>query len=103
MPPKRVSIAPFRSRSMSSIESAPDQAQDFQLRVDTALATGPNVLRDKARQPGALGQGHHRHQVGVRHEIRVVERCVRLREGMLTRPETPYLTGGSRLRDKRDT
>jgi len=38
------------------------------------------MLRDEIREPGALGEGHHRDQAGVRHEMRVVQRCVRLRE-----------------------
>ena len=59
-----------------------DQARHLQVRVDPALAARPDVLRDQVRQPGALRQGHHRHQPGVRHEIRVIERCARLREAM---------------------
>ena len=59
-----------------------DQARHLQVRVDAALAARPDVLRDQIRQPGALRQRHHRHQPGVRHEIRVIERCARLREAM---------------------
>jgi hypothetical protein len=52
-----------------------DQAPGFQVRIDAALAARRDVLRDQVRQAGALRQGHHRNQPGVRHEIRVVERC----------------------------
>jgi GntR family transcriptional regulator len=30
---------------------------------------------DQGMQAGELGQGHHRHRPGPRHEIRVVKRC----------------------------
>jgi len=56
--------------------------RDLQVRVDPALAARPDVLRDQVRQPSALRRGHHRHQAGLRHEIRVIERCTRLREAM---------------------
>ena len=58
-----------------------DQARDLQVRVHPAFARA-DMLRDQAAQPGALRQGHHRDQPGVRHEIRVVERCVRPRQAM---------------------
>jgi hypothetical protein len=32
--------------------------------------------------PHTLRQRHHRDQPGVRHEIRVIKRCVRLRQAM---------------------
>jgi hypothetical protein len=44
-----------------------DQAPGFQVRIDAALA----IRRDEVRQSGALRQGHHRDQSGVRYEIRV--------------------------------
>ena len=59
-----------------------DQAPDFQVRIDAALAARRDVLRDQVAEPGALRQGHHRDQPGVRHEIRVVERCAGPREAM---------------------
>ena len=59
-----------------------DQARDLQVRVDAAFPARADVLRDQVAEPGALRQGHHRDQPGVRHEIRVVERCVRLRQAM---------------------
>ena len=65
------------------------QARDLQVRVDAALAARPDVLRDQVRQAGALRQCHHRDQAGVRHEIRVVERCVGLRQAM----QQSHLTG----------
>ena len=61
---------------------ARDQARDLQVRVDPARAAGPDVLRDQAAQPGPLRQGHHRDQPGPRHEIRVIERCVRPGQAM---------------------
>ena len=54
---------------------ARDQSADLQVRVDPALAAGPDVLREQPGQADPLGQGHHRDQAAVRHEIRVVERC----------------------------
>ena len=59
-----------------------DQARDFHLSVDPALAARPDVLRDQLAEPGALRQGHYRDQAGVRHQIRVIERYVRPRQGM---------------------
>jgi hypothetical protein len=48
---------------------ARDQARDFQARVHPALAAGADVLRDQVAQAGALREGHHRDQAGVRHEV----------------------------------
>jgi len=59
-----------------------DQAPDLQVRIDAAPAARRDVLRNEVRQAGALRQGHHRDQSGVRHEIRVVERCAGPREAM---------------------
>jgi hypothetical protein len=53
------------------------QAPDLQVRVNAALAARPDVLRDQIRQPGTLRERHHRHQPGVRHQIRVIEGCLR--------------------------
>jgi hypothetical protein len=61
---------------------ARDQARHFQVRVHPAGPAGADVLRDQVRQAGALGEDHHRDQPGVRHEIRVIERGARPREGM---------------------
>ena len=104
-----------------------DQAADLQLGVDSARAARPDELRDQLGQSGPLRQCHDRDQAGPRHEIRVVERCVRLRRACnnrtckvssrtrrqklqklpssqfrghlshLTRQKQPYLRGGSRL------
>ena len=52
------------------------------MRVDPAFPARPDVLGDQAGQPGPLRQGHHRDQPGPRHEIRVIERCVRPRQAM---------------------
>ena len=59
-----------------------DQARDLQVRVHPAVPARPDVLRDQVRQAGPLRQRHHRHQAGVRHEIRVIERRVRPRQRM---------------------
>ncbi len=61
---------------------ARDQARHLQARVDAALSAGADVLRDQVRQARALGEGHHRDQASVRHEVRVVERCARPRDAM---------------------
>ena len=58
------------------------QAGDLQARVRAAVAAGADVRRGQVVQPGALGEGDQRDQAGVRHEIRVVERCARLRQAM---------------------
>jgi hypothetical protein len=58
------------------------QARHLHRGVHAALAARADVLRDQIAQPGTLRQAHHRHQAGLRHEIRVIERCVRLREAM---------------------
>jgi hypothetical protein len=110
-----------------------DQAGNLQVGVDPARAAGPDVLRDQLGEAGPLRQRHHRDQAGPRHEIRVIKRCVRPGQAMqqshltgvlsnrvlealdtpivpvqrapfaLTRPETPYLRGGSRLAEARLT
>jgi hypothetical protein len=107
---------------------ARDQDRHLQVRVHPALAGRADVLRDQLAEAGALREGHHRDQAGVRHEMRVIERRGGLRQGMqqshlrgvlsnrvmeasdtpilpaqrapftLTRRNAPYLTGGSRLR-----
>jgi hypothetical protein len=107
---------------------ARDQGRHLQARVHPAIAGRADVLRDQLAEAGALREGHHRDQVGVRHQMRVIERRASLRQGMqqfhlrgvlsnrvmeasdnpilpaqrapftLTRPKAPYLTGGSRLR-----
>ncbi len=61
---------------------ARDQAADLRRRVHPALAARPDVLREQFRQAGALGEGHHRHQAAVRHEIRVIEHGTGPREAM---------------------
>ena len=52
------------------------------MRVDAAFPARLDVLRGKVAEPGALGEGHDRDQPGVRHEIRVIEGCMRLRQAM---------------------
>jgi hypothetical protein len=66
-----------------------DQAPDLHLRVDPARPARPDMLCDQAAEPGTPGQGHHRHQAGMRHQIRVIERCVHLPQSM----QQSHLTG----------
>jgi hypothetical protein len=66
-----------------------DQARDLQVRINAALCARPDVLRDQIAEPGPVREAHHRHQARVRHQIRVVERCVRLRQAM----QQSHLTG----------
>ena len=65
------------------------QAPDLQVRVNAALAARPDVLRDQIRQPGTLRERHHRHQPGVRHQIRVIKGCLRPGQAM----QQSHLTG----------
>ena len=126
-----------RGAPMSSMLSAPaaipaTRHGTFRCALTPHSAARTGRAPRPARQPGALRQGHHRDQPGVRHEIRVIERCVRPREAMqqshlqgvlsnrveasatpivpgqrapfaLTRPSSPLFTGGSRLRPARRT
>ena len=83
-PPNRTSIVPCRSRSMSSTESAPAAIPATRHGIFRSAFTprsppGRTCSRDQAAEPGPVREGHDRDQPGVRHEIRVVERCVRLR------------------------
>ena len=64
---------------MSSMLSAPaampgDQARRPSGRRSPRTAARPDMLRDQRRQPGPLGQGHHRDQARPRHKIRVIKR-----------------------------
>jgi len=52
------------------------------LRVHPARAADPDVLRGQAGQARPLRQGHHRDQARPRHQMRVIERRVDLRELM---------------------
>ena len=52
-----------------------DQAADLHLRVRPARIADHDVAADQRRQAGPLGQAHHRHQAGPRHQIRLVEAC----------------------------
>ena len=63
---------------------ARDQAGNLQVRVHPHSPAGRTCSATRLRQPGALRQGHHRHQARVRHQIRVVERCVRPRQDYAT-------------------
>jgi hypothetical protein len=50
--------------------------------VHPARAARPDVPGEQFRQAGLLGEGHHRHQAAVRHEVRVIERGNGPRGGM---------------------
>jgi hypothetical protein len=49
------------------------QGRHLQVRVHPALAGRADVLRDQLAEAGAPGEGHHRDQACVRHEMRVIE------------------------------
>jgi hypothetical protein len=73
-------MPPWRSRSRSSIESAPaDHARDdgggLRGGVDATLRRDLHMLAQQSGQPAPAGQRHDRDQPGARHEIRIVERC----------------------------
>ena len=53
------------------------QAGDLDRRVHPAVTPGPDMIPGQVRQPGPLRQRHHRDQPAMRHEIRVIKRCVR--------------------------
>jgi len=98
-PPNSLSIAPCRSRPMSSIEvgargHAGRQAGDLQARVRAAVAAGADVRGGQVVQPGALGEGGQRDQAGVRDQVRVVERRARFRERMQQSHLRGVLSGG---------
>ena len=62
---KETSMAPCRSRPMSSMLSAPavmpaTRQPTFGGGVHPALSARPDVLREQSREPGALREGHHR-------------------------------------------
>ncbi len=61
---------------------ARDQAGDLQGRVHPGRAGDRDVLAGQVPQAAALRQGHDRDQARPRHEIRVIKRCVRLRQIM---------------------
>ena len=97
---------------------ARDQAADLQARVHPAVPGRADVLSDQLVQPGALGEGHHRHQAGVRHEIRVVERRAvrarlcnnrtyevssRIRDGSLDNSHSPSSEGTFRIPTPKST
>jgi hypothetical protein len=58
------------------------QARNLQVRVHPARAVNPDMLCDQAIQARPPGQGHHRDQARLRHEIRVIKRRVDLRQAM---------------------
>jgi hypothetical protein len=66
-----------------------DQARDLQMSVDPAIPARPDMLSDQISEPGALRQSHERDQPRPRHQMRVIERCVRPRQDM----QQSHLTG----------
>ena len=79
--------AECRSRPMSSMLSAPaaiPATRHGTFRCALTPHSLPGRTSSAASWPrsGALRQGHHRDQPGVRHEIRVIERCARACEAM---------------------
>ena len=60
----------YRVLDWEAVEIRPGSAGDL------------HVLAGQVRQAAAPGQGHHRDQAGLRHEIRVIKRCVRLQRIM---------------------
>ena len=85
IPPNSAGIAPCRSRSMSSMLSAPaiipaTRHGTFSCAFTPHRAINPDMLCDQAAQARPLRQGHHRDQARPRHEIRVIKRRVDLRQ-----------------------
>ena len=81
-PSNSVFIPPLRSTSMSSMQSAPAHMPAITVASFGAGLAAPDLIRgsamwtfsaEQSRQPGLLGQRHHRHQPGTRHEIVIIE------------------------------
>ena len=72
------SVAP---RSFHPVPTA-SAANDAAPREDAALPPDPDMPSHQSCQARLLGQGHHRHQASPRHQIRVIERRVDLRQIM---------------------
>ena len=75
-------MPPERSTSMSSMLSAPAHIPAISVVSFGAGFADPDLIRgsvictfsdEQPAQPGLLGQRHHRHQPGTRHEIVLVE------------------------------
>ena len=75
-------MPPARTTSTSSMQSAPAHIPAIRVAsfgaglADPDLILGArdvNLLGQQLRQPGLLGQRHHRHQPGARHEIVLIE------------------------------
>jgi hypothetical protein len=58
------------------------QARNLQVRVHPAPAPDPDMFCHQLTQGRPLRQGHHRHQAGPRHEIRVIKPCLDFRQVM---------------------
>ena len=72
-------IPPGRSRSMSSMESAPQTIQATSARIFAAAFAPPPFAVIVSRSVSSRGSPHpisqrqHRNQPGARHEVRIVE------------------------------
>ena len=58
------------------------QAGHLHLRVHPARPAEPDMLPHQAAQARPLGEGHHRDQARLRHQMRVIKRRVDLRQLM---------------------
>jgi hypothetical protein len=72
---------------MSAMLSAPaampaTRHGTFRCALTPHSPPGRTCSANQARQAGPPGECHHRDQARARHQIRVVERCVRLRQAM---------------------
>jgi hypothetical protein len=85
-PANTVSIAPSRSRPMSSIESAPAAIPATRhvtfVTAPEPQGTAGQHARQQFRQPRAPGEGRQRRQANVRDQVRVIEHRARIREGV---------------------
>ena len=81
-PPNSVFIPPERTTSRSSMLSAPAHIPAIIVASFGAGLAAPDLIRGSAiwtfsaeqlGQAGLLGQGHHRHQPGTRHQMVIVE------------------------------
>ena len=81
-PSNSVFIPPLRSTSTSSMLSAPAHMPAISVASFGAGLAEPgldprrcdlDLVGQQSEQPGLLGQRHHRHQPGTRHEIVLVE------------------------------
>ena len=94
MPPNSEVIAPCRSRSMSSIESAPaaipaTRHGTFSCALTPHSPPGRTCSATRSASPARCASAITGTRPGVRHQIRVIERCVRPGQAM----QQSHLTG----------